>query len=106
MPFQHSCQKFRPSIFDILRNKSEKTRKKILWGSVIFIAVILLFCFALNFKHIFSNMKSFSGNVASPDVLDQELQGAGETLEEINIQNFKEVQELKEKLKKLEESEK
>jgi peptidoglycan hydrolase CwlO-like protein len=99
-------QKPRRSIIDALRDKPEKTRKRILWVSVIFITIILFSLWILQLETNIANAdlqnlpkpeiegENFKNDINDIDELIKELK-------DISGKNFQELKNLNENLEEL-----
>lgn len=93
-------KKQRKNILQTLQQKPEKTRKKILWGVVSFVGIILLVFWVLQLKESISEV-NFK-NIPTPPV-DENLQKANEALQELKDVSNKGIEEIKKLNKNLEE---
>lgn len=95
-----SQKKQRKNILQTLQQKPEKTRKKILWGVVSFVGIILLVFWVLQLKESISEV-NFK-NIPTPPI-DENLQKANESFQELKDVSNKGIEELKKLNKNLEE---
>lgn len=93
-------KKQRKNILQTLQQKPEKTRKKILWGVVSFVGIILLVFWVLQLKESISEV-DFK-NISTPPI-DENLQKANEALQELKDVSNKGIEEIKKLNKNLEE---
>lgn len=93
-------KKQRKNILQTLQQKPEKTRKKILWGVVSFVGIILLVFWVLQLKESISevNLK----NIPTPPI-DENIQKTNEALQELKDVSNKGIEEIKKLNKNLEE---
>jgi hypothetical protein len=80
-----------------LQQKPEKTRKKILLISVIFVTIVLISLWILQFKNSISKISPALKDLPRPEVPGEDLKSVGEAIKElkdINSQDFQGLNEL------------
>jgi predicted PurR-regulated permease PerM len=103
----NSQQKPRRNIIDTLRGKPEKTRKRILWISVIFITIVLFSLWILQLK---ANTASADlQNLPKPEIegenFKNDIDELIKELKDISGKNFQELKNLNENLEELQKYE-
>ncbi len=99
-------QKPHRSFLDNLRAKPEKTRKKILWGSVAIIAILLIYLWVLQLK--VNTSKIDFQNLSKPPVategnIKEDVNSLVNELKNISSQSKEELERLNKNLEELKE---